>query len=181
MKYPLPVPASAVVGRTVGYRSSHNACKMNPSCSTMFCQEESKDDDIVFNGWCGGADLVDSITSSMFRDDNDEDNRVYYLLRNFFRDLEHVAPRLHLLNLSVDEHTFVPPTSKVEVSFDGEFNTIISSGFEDSFDEVKKKPQRSRFTQKRNKFIRQKKLRRDVMHRTCEVRSPAPPQAIDAC
>jgi hypothetical protein len=127
----------------------------------MFFQE-TKDGDIVFNEG-DGVDL-DTMTSAVFRDDmrkvlnvvgpctNDEyeDNRDCLSL-DFFHDLVSVGP---CLCSSVDDHTFVPPISKVEVSFDGETNTIISSGIEESVDEVKKTPQR------RNRFMRLKKLRR---------------------
>jgi hypothetical protein len=50
------------------------------------------------------------------------------------------------LESPVKENTFVPPSSQVEVSYDGETSTIVSSGIEESVDEVRKpkKPKRKR-------------------------------------
>jgi hypothetical protein len=48
-----------------------------------------------------------------------------------------------LQSLPAYRNDFIPPTPKVEVVFDGETNTIMSSGSEESYDRVVKSKRRS--------------------------------------
>jgi hypothetical protein len=93
---------------------------------------------------------ADTMASAMFRDDlqqfvgtcawNAGLEEVSCLPLDYVHEVVIGGP---CLESPVNDHTFVPPSSQVEVSYDGERNVIVSSGIEESVDEVRK-PKRKR-------------------------------------
>jgi hypothetical protein len=106
---------------------------------------------------------VDTLASAMFRDDLQQfivggccadNNAALEEVSCLSLDFVHeVVIGGTCLESPVNEFTFVPPKSQVEVSYDGETNTIVSSGIEESVDEVMK-PTAKRKRRSRVSFLR---------------------------
>ncbi len=69
------------------------------------------------------------------------EDTIVYLPLECVHEIVSAGPCLQ--SLLAYHNDFIPPTPKVEVFFDGETNTIVSSGSEESFDRVAKPKRRS--------------------------------------